>query len=89
MLQTKNLNTNTIRKIKEYSMKCNVGGFDRIARIVVGLALVAFAFFGNQPWAYLGIIPLVTGLFKFCPLYPIFGISSACNSKDGSCDTKS
>lgn len=70
-------------------MKCNVGGFDRIARIVVGLALVAFAFFGNQPWAYLGIIPLVTGLFKFCPLYPIFGISSACNSKDGSCDTKS
>ncbi|HIP29244.1 MAG TPA: DUF2892 domain-containing protein [Sulfurospirillum arcachonense] len=53
-------------------MKCNVGGIDRGARIALGLALVALAFFGNQPWAYLGAIPLVTGLAGFCPLYPIF-----------------
>ena len=69
-------------------MKCNVGGIDRAARIVLGLALVAFAFFGQQPWAYLGVIPLVTGLAGFCPLYPIFGVSSAC-SKGKCCDTKS
>jgi hypothetical protein len=67
-------------------MKCNVGGFDRIARIVLGLALIAFAFFGAQPWAYLGIIPLATGFIGFCPIYTIFGISSAC--KNDSCDTK-
>ena len=69
-------------------MKCNVGGIDRGARIVVGLALVSLAFFANQPWAYLGTIPLVTGLAGFCPLYPIFGVSSACCSKGESCDTK-
>jgi len=70
-------------------MKCNVGGFDRIARILLGVALIGFAFLGEQPWAYLGIIPLITGLFKFCPIYPVFGISSACCDKDDSCSTKS
>ena len=69
-------------------MKCNVGGIDRVARVVLGLVLVGLAFFANQPWAYLGAIPLVTGLAGFCPLYPIFGVSSAC-SKGESCDTKS
>jgi hypothetical protein len=67
-------------------MKFNVGGFDRIARIVLGLVLVGFAFFAAQPWAYLGAIPLVTGLAGFCPIYPIFGVSS-CKGK--SCDMKS
>lgn len=66
-------------------MKQNVGGFDRIARIVVGIALMAFAFFANQPIAYIGIIPLVTGLFGFCPLYPIFHFSSACKGANCSC----
>ena len=69
-------------------MKCNVGGFDRIARIIVGLALVAFAFFGEQPLAYIGIVPLVTGLFGFCPIYPIFKFSSACNKDAGCCAKK-
>ncbi len=61
-------------------MSCNVGGFDRILRIVVGLALVVYAFVGAQPIAYIGVIPLVTGLFGFCPLYPIFKIST-CKKK--------
>ncbi len=61
-------------------MSCNVGGYDRILRIVVGLALVAYAFFGAQPIAYIGVIPLVTGAFGFCPLYPIFKVST-CKKK--------
>ncbi|NOX15752.1 MAG: DUF2892 domain-containing protein [Epsilonproteobacteria bacterium] len=61
-------------------MSCNVGGFDRVLRIVVGLALVIYAFFGAQPIAYIGAIPLVTGLFGFCPLYPLFKIST-CKKK--------
>lgn len=65
-------------------MKCNVGGMDRIARIVVGLALVAFALYSGQVWAYIGVVPLVTGAVGFCPLYPIFKFSSACD-KDGGC----
>lgn len=61
-------------------MKCNVGGIDRILRIVVGIALVAFAFFANQPIAYIGIVPLLTGAIGFCPIYPLFKYSSACDS---------
>jgi hypothetical protein len=63
-------------------MKCNVGGIDRIARIAVGIALVAFAFMSNQIWAYVGIIPLVTGLVGFCPLYLPFGFSTSRKGKD-------
>lgn len=60
--------------------KTNVGGIDRVLRIVVGLALIA-GFFLNPDatyrWAYLlGIIPLATGLLSTCPLYSILGIST-------------
>jgi len=60
--------------------KTNVGGIDRIARIVIGLALIV-AFFLNPDsaysWLYLiGIVPLVTGLFSTCPAYSLLGIST-------------
>jgi hypothetical protein len=58
-------------------MKLNVGGIDRILRIVVGLALVAWALFANGPvWAWIGIVPLATGAIGFCPLYPMIGMST-------------
>lgn len=66
-------------------MKCNVGGFDRIARIVVGIALIAFAYFAQQPLAYIGIIPLVTGAVGFCPIYVPFKFSTSCKGEDSSC----
>lgn len=51
-------------------MKPNVGGVDRILRIVLGLVLIALAFVGPKtPWGWLGLIPLATGFFRFCPLY--------------------
>ncbi|MCA0044550.1 YgaP family membrane protein [Celeribacter litoreus] len=61
-------------------MTKNVGGIDRIIRVVVGLALIA-GFFMNPDasmrWLYLiGIIPLVTGLINFCPLYTIIGVNT-------------
>jgi hypothetical protein len=62
-------------------MKQNVGGFDKIARIIVGIALIAFALYTNQFIAYIGIIPLITGLIGFCPLYTLFGYSSAKKEK--------
>jgi hypothetical protein len=62
-------------------MKLNVGGIDRILRIVVGLALVAWALFADGPvWAWIGIVPLATGAIGFCPLYPMIGMST-CPSK--------
>ena len=61
--------------------KTNVGGFDRILRIVVGLALLAWFFFdqGTGFWHYaklIGIVPLLTGLMSSCPLYSIVGLST-------------
>jgi hypothetical protein len=58
-------------------MKLNVGGIDRILRIVVGLALVVWAaFMGGPVWAWIGIVPLATGAIGFCPIYPIIGMST-------------
>jgi len=58
-------------------MKLNVGGIDRILRIVVGAALVAATAMGQLPvWGWIGVIPLVTGLVGFCPLYPLLGVST-------------
>ena len=64
-------------------MKFNVGGIDRILRIVVGLGLVAWAaFLGGPVWAWIGIVPLATGAIGFCPLYPILGMSTCPAKKD-------
>ncbi len=47
-------------------MTLNVGGVDRIARIVVGIILLALVVVGPQTWwGLLGIIPLVTGLVGY------------------------
>ena len=58
-------------------MKSNVGTLDRILRIVAGLVLIALAATGTVGlWGYIGIVPLLTGLFRFCPAYPLLGIST-------------
>lgn len=55
----------------------NVGGIDRILRIVVGVFLISLVFVGPQsPWGWLGIIPLATGFLSTCPLYSLLGINS-------------
>ncbi len=60
-------------------MQANVGGIDRAARIVVGLALVLFAFFSTSPyrwWGLIGFVLILTGLIRWCPLYLPFGIKT-------------
>jgi hypothetical protein len=61
--------------------KINVGGIDRILRVVVGLVLIALVFVGPKtPWGWVGLVPLATGLFRMCPLYALFGIDT-CRSR--------
>lgn len=61
--------------------KANVGGIDRILRIALGLVLLGLAFSGTiGAWGFIGIVPLATGLLRFCPLYPMLGFSS-CSAK--------
>ena len=63
-------------------MKCNVGTTDRIIRVVVGLIIIALGVYFNSWWGLIGVIPLATGLFKCCPLYLPFKISTVCKKKD-------
>ena len=62
-------------------MKVNEGSIDRGIRIVVGLVLISLVFIGPQsPWGWIGVIPLATGLFGFCPAYTLFGMNT-CKTK--------
>ena len=63
-------------------MKANVGGIDKVLRIVVGAGLVGATVAGFVPvWGYVGVIPLVTGLINFCPIYPLLGMSTCSAEK--------
>lgn len=62
-------------------MTKNVGGIDRILRIVVGLALIAAAATGAiGVWGYIGVVPLLTGLVGWCPPYALLGFNT-CKTK--------
>ena len=63
-------------------MKLNVGGADRVIRIVAGLALIGLAASNAVGWwGWLGVVPLATGAIGWCPPYAIFGIDT-CSMKD-------
>ncbi len=58
-------------------MKANVGTIDRTLRIIVGLALIGLTLNGNiGVWGWIGVVPVLTGIFRFCPAYPLLGIST-------------
>ncbi|MCD8504575.1 MAG: DUF2892 domain-containing protein [Burkholderiaceae bacterium] len=58
-------------------MKVNVGGIDRILRIVVGIALIALTLTGTiGVWGWIGVLPLATGLFRICPAYSLIGVNT-------------
>jgi hypothetical protein len=61
-------------------MEINVGKIDKILRIVVGVVLLAWALTGGPAWAWIGLLPLITGIFGVCPAYSILGIST-CSTK--------
>lgn len=64
-------------------MNPNVGTLDRSVRIVVGAALIAATVAGFiGPWGWLGVVPIATGLFRFCPAYLPFGLNT-CATRGG------
>jgi hypothetical protein len=55
----------------------NEGNVDRILRVLVGLAIISLVFVGPKtPWAWLGAIPVITGMAGWCPLYAVLGINT-------------
>ncbi|MFC5300045.1 YgaP family membrane protein [Azospira restricta] len=58
-------------------MNANVGGIDKIARILAGAALVGLAATGTVgAWGWIGVVPLATGLLGWCPAYTLFGLNT-------------
>ena len=63
-------------------MTSNVGGIDRILRIVLGLVLIGLTVTGNiGVWGWLGVVPLATGAIGWCPPYAIFGFNTCAMKK--------
>jgi hypothetical protein len=59
------------------SLSANVGGLDRLLRIGAGLVLIALALTGTVGvWGWTGVVPLATGLFRFCPAYTLLGVKT-------------
>ena len=64
-------------------MTPNVGGIDKILRIVAGAGLIGATVAGVLPvWGYIGVIPLATGLMGWCPFYPLLGMNSCPTKKN-------
>ncbi|PUA96943.1 hypothetical protein C8C99_1789 [Acidovorax sp. 107] len=58
-------------------MNINVGTVDRVLRVLAGLVLIALAATGTVGWwGWLGVVPLATGLFRFCPAYALLGMNT-------------
>jgi len=55
-------------------MKLNVGGIDRVLRVLAGIVLIGLTLAHMiGPWGWIGVVPLATGLIGFCPVYPLLG----------------
>ena len=58
-------------------MKTNVGNFDRMVRIISGVMLMALALISSRfTWAWISVIPLLTGILSYCPIWAAFGIDT-------------
>jgi len=62
-------------------MKKNVGTVDMIIRIVLGLIIGIWGIAAGSWWGLIGLLPILTGLISFCPLYAILGMTT-CKLKD-------
>lgn len=63
-------------------MNKNVGGIDKTLRIIVGIIIIALGVVNGSLLGLIGIIPLLTGIIGWCPLYVPFKINSSCKKED-------
>lgn len=66
-------------------MKRNVGTPDQIFRVILGLALLSLLLLVEGPWRWaglVGVVPLATAAFGFCPLYAALGLSTCSVAKE-------
>ena len=61
-------------------MKCNVGRTEQIIRIAIGMSIIIIGLYFRNWWGIIGLIPIITGLIRYCPISDILGIST-CDAK--------
>jgi hypothetical protein len=69
--------SNRIAKVEVRTMQCNIGRVEQIIRIVIGLVILGAGWYYKSWWGLIGLIPLVTGFVRFCPLWRVLGISTS------------
>ena len=57
-------------------MKKNMGKVDRIIRFIIGLIIIIWGIAAGSWWALIGLLPLLTALVNWCPLYTLLGLST-------------
>lgn len=57
-------------------MKINVGSTERMLRVIAGIIIIGVGVYYQSWWGVIGVVPLLTGLFRFCPLYSILGMNT-------------
>ena len=57
-------------------MKINVGSTERMLRVITGIIIIGVGVYYQSWWGVIGVVPLLTGLFRFCPLYSILGMNT-------------
>ena len=62
-------------------MKCNVGQTDRLIRIIIGLVILVLGYINESWWGIVGLLPLLTGLFRWCPAYLPFKLNTDKSNK--------
>lgn len=55
-------------------MTINMGGLDRVLRVVLGIALIAWGLYSGSLWGAVGVVPLLTAGLKWCPFYTLIGV---------------
>ncbi|MEA4988642.1 MAG: DUF2892 domain-containing protein [Anaerovorax sp.] len=61
--------------------KCNVGKTEQIVRITIGLTIVLVGVYYQNWWGIIGLVPIITGFTRYCPISDLLGIST-CKVKE-------
>ncbi len=62
-------------------MKSNVGNIDRLLRFIAGFALLGAGYYFKSWWGLVGLVPLFTAVFRFCPAYLPLGLNTGSKKK--------
>ena len=57
-------------------MKMNIGNTERLLRIIAGVVIIGLGMYYGSWWGVIGLVPLFTGLSRFCPLYSMLGMNT-------------